>query len=89
MDNAKIISNPPDRCYFCKTTIFETLRTQALANGIPLVIDGTNASDDAADRPGMKALKELSIRSPLCEYGYSQCNKAVFSGYPFGFGRTA
>jgi uncharacterized protein len=43
-----------------------------LANGIPLIIDGTNASDDAADRPGMKALTELSVRSPLRECGITK-----------------
>lgn len=67
LEHAKVISNPPDRCYFCKTAIFETLSIQARKDGVPLVIDGTNASDDIADRPGMKALSELSVRSPLRE----------------------
>jgi uncharacterized protein len=72
LDNEKVISNPPDRCYFCKTAIFETLRARALADGIPLIIDGTNVSDDASDRPGMKALTELSVRSPLRECGITK-----------------
>ena len=67
LDNAQVTANPPDRCYFCKTAIFGALCAQAQADGMPLVIDGTNASDDAADRPGMKALVELSVRSPLKE----------------------
>jgi uncharacterized protein len=72
LDNEKVISNPPDRCYFCKTSIFGAICSQALADGIPIVIDGTNASDDATDRPGMKALAELSVRSPLRECGITK-----------------
>ncbi|MCL2382006.1 MAG: ATP-dependent sacrificial sulfur transferase LarE [Treponema sp.] len=67
LDNTQVTANPPDRCYFCKTAIFGALCARARADNIPLVIDGTNASDDAGDRPGMKALAELSIRSPLRE----------------------
>ena len=72
LDNPRVVANPPDRCYFCKTSIFGTLRDRASADGIPLVIDGTNASDDASDRPGMKALTELSVRSPLRECGITK-----------------
>jgi uncharacterized protein len=72
LDNSHVVSNPPDRCYFCKTGIFGAICSQALADGIPLVIDGTNASDDATDRPGMKALTELSVRSPLRECGITK-----------------
>lgn len=68
----QIISNPPDRCYFCKTAIFGALQKQASADGFSVVIDGTNASDDIADRPGMKALTELSVRSPLRECGITK-----------------
>jgi uncharacterized protein len=71
LSNAKIISNPHDRCYFCKRFLFEALRTQALADGIRLVIDGTNASD-IENRPGTKALRELSVRSPLRECGITK-----------------
>lgn len=44
----------------------------AAADGFDLVIDGTNASDDAGDRPGMRALRELSVRSPLRECGLTK-----------------
>ena len=71
-DNSDVISNPADRCYYCKKEIFGTICAEALAAGIPLVIDGTNASDDSADRPGMKALAELTIRSPLKECGLTK-----------------
>ncbi|MCL2208094.1 MAG: ATP-dependent sacrificial sulfur transferase LarE [Fibromonadales bacterium] len=69
LGNEKIASNPDNRCYFCKKDIFETLRSQSQSDGIKLIIDGTNASDSADDRPGMKALHELSVRSPLRECG--------------------
>ena len=45
------------------------LKERALSDGFSLFLDGTNASDDWGDRPGMKALKELEIRSPLRECG--------------------
>ena len=72
LNNADVVSNPVDRCYFCKSAIFGTLREQAAADGISLLIDGTNASDDFSDRPGMKALNELSVRSPLRECGITK-----------------
>jgi len=67
LDNEVVVSNPLDRCYHCKADIFGAVKKRALADGIELVIAGTNASDDADVRPGMKALAELSIRSPLRE----------------------
>ena len=65
-------SNPVDRCYYCKTVIFTQIRKAAEEDGYPLVIDGTNASDDAGDRPGMRALRELDVRSPLRECGLTK-----------------
>lgn len=58
-------SNPADRCYYCKQAIFSAIIQAAEADGFSLLLDGTNASDDAEDRPGMRALKELSVLSPL------------------------
>jgi len=70
--DARITLNTPDRCYHCKISIIETLRQYASLVNIPLIIDGTNASDDAADRPGMRALSEKGIRSPLLECGITK-----------------
>lgn len=61
----EVTANPPDRCYHCKKRIFTAVSRQALEDGCSVLLDGTNASDDAADRPGMRALKELSVLSPL------------------------
>ena len=58
-------SNLPDRCYHCKRRLFTRLTQQAAADGFPVLMDGTNASDDAGDRPGMRALRELNVVSPL------------------------
>ena len=67
-----VVENPPDRCYHCKRARFGRLRQQAQADGYTVLIDGTNASDDAGDRPGMRALGELSVRSPLRECGLTK-----------------
>lgn len=67
-----VAANPPERCYYCKRTLMQLLTEAAKADGFSLVLDGTNASDDADDRPGMRALKELSVRSPLRECGLTK-----------------
>ena len=64
--------NGPQRCYHCKHAIFTHLWKAAHADGYPALLDGTNASDDAGDRPGMRALKELEVRSPLRECGITK-----------------
>ncbi len=72
MKDRSFISNPPNRCYLCKKLIFTTLRELAEKENIQFVADGSN-SDDAGDfRPGMKALDELGIRSPLKEAGLTK-----------------
>ncbi|MDO5401693.1 MAG: ATP-dependent sacrificial sulfur transferase LarE [Eubacteriales bacterium] len=68
----KVAENPGKRCYYCKRAIFGAIRDRALADGYTLLLDGTNASDDASDRPGMAALKELKVRSPLREAGLTK-----------------
>lgn len=70
--SAQIAANPADRCYYCKQHLFSALRRQALVDGYPLLLDGTNASDDAGDRPGMRALREMQVRSPLRECGITK-----------------
>ena len=67
-----VSTNPANRCYYCKLKIFGELQKQAIKDGCKLIIDGSNASDDEDDRPGMKALKELSVRSPLRECGITK-----------------
>ena len=68
----RVAANPPDRCYYCKTGIFSAILSAARADGFTLLMDGTNASDDPGDRPGTRALRELSVRSPLRECGLTK-----------------
>ena len=64
-----VVSNPSNRCYYCKKVIFNMIMKAAAEDGYTVLLDGTNASDDAGDRPGMKALQELQVKSPLRECG--------------------
>ncbi len=72
LEKASVAANPSDRCYHCKTALFSALKARALADGYTLLLDGTNASDDASDRPGMRAIRELEVRSPLRECGLTK-----------------
>lgn len=58
-------ANPDDRCYHCKKTVFGAISERARQDGKGFIMDATNASDDPAGRPGMKALSEMGIISPL------------------------
>lgn len=67
-----VAENPSNRCYFCKKCIFTAIWNAAREDGFSMLVDGTNASDDAGDRPGIKALQELTVRSPLRECGITK-----------------
>lgn len=71
--------NGPRRCYYCKRAIFSRLWELARADGYSLLADGTNASDDQGDRPGMQALAELGVRSPLRECGLDKARIRALS----------
>lgn len=64
--------NPPDRCYWCKRHFFGLFREKATALGLTWLLDGTNADDRQSYRPGLKALAELGVVSPLAELGFSK-----------------
>ncbi len=68
----EVVENPSNRCYFCKQQVFGNIWRAARDDGYTVLCDGTNASDDVADRPGMKALKELTVKSPLRECGLTK-----------------
>ena len=69
---AGIEQNPPDRCYRCKRLLFEKLQAFANEKGIALLCDGTNADDLKEYRPGLCALRELGVHSPLMECSLSK-----------------
>ncbi len=74
LEDPVIVQNPADRCYHCKKHIFSAILEAAKKDGYALLIDGTNFSDDVSDRPGFRALQELSVASPLrlCELSKEQ-----------------
>ena len=65
LSDTNVSNNPSERCYNCKTVILKELWELAEADGYTVLCDGTNADDDESDRPGMKALKEQGVISPL------------------------
>lgn len=68
----EICSNPADRCYHCKRFIFSEILSAMERDGRHVLVDGTNASDDPARRPGFRALDEMGVRSPLREAGFTK-----------------
>lgn len=72
LQHSDITMNTADRCYYCKRKLFNAIIRQAAEDGYTTVIDGTNASDIEGDRPGMKALRELEVLSPLRECGITK-----------------
>ena len=74
-----VANNPSNRCYFCKNQIFGKILGKANEDGYTTILDGTNASDDASDRPGMKALEEMKVISPLRLAGLSKSDIRALS----------
>lgn len=69
LEDRQLLDNPVDRCYRCKKLLFSKLGEVAGKSGIRWIVDGTNADDLHAYRPGLKALKELGVCSPWAELG--------------------
>ena len=64
--------NPPDRCYLCKKEIFAKLINAAADAGFSTVVEGSNRDDESDYRPGMRAIAELQVKSPLRELGFTK-----------------
>lgn len=71
--------NPEDRCYLCKTAVFSMILSIAKEQGYDYVIDGTNFDDISDYRPGLRALKELEVKSPLLECKLTKAEIRAFS----------
>jgi uncharacterized protein len=65
-------SNPPNRCYYCKSELYTRLRNLARESGFESICDGTNADDVSDYRPGRQAALEMGVRSPLLECGMTK-----------------
>lgn len=72
LDDPNYASNPTNRCYFCKSTLYSDLGKMAAERGYGCVVDGANADDEGDYRPGRKAAKELGVVSPLSQAGVSK-----------------
>jgi pyridinium-3,5-biscarboxylic acid mononucleotide sulfurtransferase len=69
LDDASFVRNDPKRCYHCKLGLYQKLKAMSQEQGIPHIADGTHLDDLGDDRPGLKAAREMGIRSPLLEAG--------------------
>ncbi len=72
LEDTNFISNPPNRCYFCKKDLAEELSKVAREFGTKTIVDGTNASDLNSYRPGLLAFAEAGVRSPLADAGITK-----------------
>jgi uncharacterized protein len=77
LENSAIADNPVDRCYHCKRTVFTVLQRHV---GTAALCDGTNTSDKEGYRPGLKALAELGVLSPLALSGLSKPDIRFLAG---------
>jgi len=70
----RVAMNPPDRCYLCKKAIMGSIKRNGRMLGFDTVVDGTNMDDMRLDRPGIRAIREAGIRSPLAELGIGKAD---------------
>jgi uncharacterized protein len=71
-EDDRYLENPPNRCYFCKTNVYDELIEVAAQHGCATLLDGTNADDVGDWRPGRQAAREHGVRSPLQEVGFTK-----------------
>jgi len=74
-----VLANPPDRCYHCKRLVFAALRRRADELGLPALLDATHADDLRERRPGVRALRELGVLSPLAAAGLGKADIRALS----------
>lgn len=72
LEQEEIRFNPENRCYLCKKTLFSKLQEFAKSKGISIILEGTNEDDLHVYRPGLQAIHELGIKSPLAEAGFTK-----------------
>ena len=81
LDNPNYASNPTNRCYFCKSTLYTDLANLAAEKGYACVVDGANKDDEGDYRPGRKAARELGVVSVLSEAGMTKAEVRELAKY--------
>ena len=79
LERPEYVANAPDRCYFCKTDLFERLNALARVEGCAWILDGANLDDLGDVRPGREAARQHGVRSPLVEAGLSKADIRALS----------
>lgn len=79
LESPGFVANSPNRCYHCKQLRFDALIELAQERGFSYVVDGSNLDDQGDHRPGMRAARELGIRSPLMEAGFTKADIRAIS----------
>ncbi len=72
LNDPNFSSNPPDRCYHCKKELFTKLTELVKRHGLNSIIDGSTCDDERDFRPGMRAVAEFGVRSPLKDAGFTK-----------------
>lgn len=72
LENPEFVKNDEMRCYHCRTELGQHLTEEAKRAGISLIVDGTNVDDLTDYRPGIRALRENGVRSPMVELGITK-----------------
>ena len=81
LDDPSYASNPTNRCYFCKSTLYSDLAKLAEERGYACVVDGANKDDEGDYRPGRKAAKEIGVVSVLSEAGMTKAEVRELARY--------
>ncbi len=81
LDNPQLLANPPERCYYCKRSLFERLKRLAREYELAYVAEGTQTDDMQDYRPGRQAALELGVRAPLAEAGLDKQEVRALSRY--------
>ena len=80
LENPRILENPPDRCYHCKKMLFEKLWAFAREKQVDTVLEGSNQDDLNVYRPGLRAVQELGVKSPLAQCGITKAQVRQIAG---------
>ena len=81
LENDKYVKNTPDRCYICKSALFFGMISLAIEEGMEALAEGSNLDDNGDYRPGLKAVTELGVKSPLRKVGFTKQEIRELSRY--------